>query len=758
MLAITYTFTDCCTGYQFGVYSSDLPIAGPLTVGDVYFIQGTLDVAPFTTYEGCAQVTSDTGGGALPHYNRLFMTYYGVNCDDCKNSHPCVTPTPTNTTTQTPTPTSTPTTTITQTKTPSNTPFRTPTPTKTPTTTKTPTPTVTNTKTPTPTPTQTITNTSTLGLSPTVTPTVTPTPTNTLTPTITTTNYPNDLRYLQPPYLRITGTNECSVITLFPLTVICSSGPKGINKGYISLTINGGTPGYDVEVVPNQGEKDVVYGYTTNSTISFRNLLCGDYTITVTDSYGDFIETIVCSVPCSTPTPTPTQTLTPTPSKTTPTVNYLFTKCSDNGCPSSGGQFQISVSIPSSFLNNFQNGTSVIKFDNTCYYINSNLPTTTLPAVTGITSPQYLKCVDCCLGVPPISPTPTSTPQPTPTPTVGTIPPSPIIISASKTDPTCYEKGKISITSVSNGTSPYEFSINNGVTWSLFQNFINLNSGTYNVIVRDSLGQLSNVVTLTLSPAPTITQYIVDIYDITTTIKSTNISSNPSSLWPRFQQILKTNFNINISPALTVGQSITFDLTVQNVAFIKPFIYEGFNPPGYYRMGDAYTYGLTVQKNGNTLSPQTTNVTTPSIPSFSSLPNSNGPCKDIFSFQPGNGSTVVSFGLNKDYQVYQSSTTVTWNVTMTQSDIISGTFTSEIIESGFGTSTGSQFNWTENGQNPPFPNPCETLKNVETISITNLTSVLPNCSNVQVNYNSQIVNDVFCLRNPTTFPCNNIQP
>jgi hypothetical protein len=24
-----------------------------------------------------------------------------------------------------------------------------------------------------------------------------------------------------------------------------------------------------------------------------------------------------------------------------------------------------------------------------------------------------------------------------------------------------------------------------------------------------------------------------------------------------------------------------------------------------------------------------------------------------------------------------------------------------------------------------------------------------------VNYNSSIVNDVFCLRNPTTYPCNN---
>jgi len=755
MLAITYTFTDCCTGFQFGIFSSDLPSPGPLTIGDVYYVEGTLNVAPFTTYAGCAEVTADTGGGALPHYNNLTLTYFS-DCDLCKADHPCVTPTPTQTPTQTLTPTKTPTQTPTPTKTPTGTPAPprlTPTPTKTPT--QTPTNTATNTPTQTPTP----TNTNTPGLSPSVTPTKTPTPTPTLTPTVTTTSYPSAAKYSQPPYLRLTGTNECSVITLFPLTVTCSSNPAKNGSGAISLTINGGTPGYTVSLVPNQGEKDVKTGSTTNSYFIFKNLLCGDYTITVTDSYGDFTETLICSVPCATPTPTPTPTQTPTPSETAPTLNYIFTRCPINdGCPSSGGQPEIIVSIPSNYLNNFLNGTSVIKFDNTCYYTNSNLRKTTLPAVTGITSPQYSKCSDCCSGALPNSPTPTPTQTPTPTPTVGTVSNNPII-TVSFTQPTCNDLGKIVVNPPTNGTPPFTYSINNGITYQSSPIFLGLNNGTYNVIVKDSLGLLSNVVTVTLLTAPTITQYIVDIYDITTTIKSTNISSNPSPLWPRFQQILKTNFNINITPALTGLQSITFDLTVQNVAFVKPFIYEGFNPPGYYRMGDAYTYGLTVQKNGNTLSPQTTNVTTPSIPPFSSLPNSNGPCKDIFSFQPGNGTTVVSFGLNKDYQVYQSSTTVTWNVTMTQNDTISGTFTSEIIESLTGAGTvGAQFNWTENGQNPPFPNPCETLKNVETISITNLTSVLPSCSNVQVNYNSSIVNDVFCLRNPTTFPCNNIQP
>ena len=102
MLAITYSFIDCCTGYQFGIYDSDLPILGPLTVGDVYYVQGTLKVAPFTNYAGCAQITSDTGGVSLPHYDHLNLTFYGVTCDTptilsgCTDQYnvPSSTPTP----------------------------------------------------------------------------------------------------------------------------------------------------------------------------------------------------------------------------------------------------------------------------------------------------------------------------------------------------------------------------------------------------------------------------------------------------------------------------------------------------------------------------------------------------------------------------------------------------------------------------------------------------------------------------------------
>jgi hypothetical protein len=263
-----------------------------------------------------------------------------------------------------------------------------------------------------------------------------------------------------------------------------------------------------------------------------------------------------------------------------------------------------------------------------------------------------------------------------------------------------------------------------------------------------------------LLPPPSITNYVVDIYDITNTIQSANVSSVPS--YQRWRQIFKTDFNITITPPLQPGQSITFDLTVQNISQIKPYIWSNsvsFND-GDYRMGDADIYGLTVKKNNVTLSPISINPTIPTAPTSANdfqTSATNSVCKDQFDWSNG-GNRILSLGASitpqKDYILYQSSTTSTWSVTITNGDIISGTFTTEIFESVFGASNPGWNLWT-----PPNTyivnnwRQCETLKNISTISVTNLSSVLPSCTNVQVNYNSNIVNDVFCLRNPFAAGC-----
>lgn len=746
MLAITYTFTDCCTGYQFGIYEADLPSSGPLTIGDVYYVQGTLDVAPFTTYAGCAQVTADTGGGALPHYNSLTLTYY-PNCNFCKAEFPCATPTPTPTQTQTPTPTKTPSQTLTPTKTPTRTPLPTRTPTPTQTLTKTPTQTPTNTVTNTPTPSITPTNTNTPGLTPSVTPTKTLTPTPTLTPTVTTTGYPNSPIYLQPPYLRLTGTNECSVITLYPLGVICSSQSKNYNYGTISLFITGGTPGYTIVLVPNQGEKDVVSGSTTNSYASFKNLLCGDYTITVTDKYGDFVKTLICSIPCQSPTPTPTKTPPQTPTQTTSGyVNYLFNRC--RTC--TGGSPTISVSISNNDLSYFQS-VVVISYDGTCYYITPNLPKTSIPATTTFTSGLYSSCESCCSGGVPMSPTPTPTPTPTPLPSGYNGP----TITVSSTVPTCKEGGKIIITQTSNGQSPYVYSINNGLTYQSSPIFQYLSQGTYTVVVKDSLNKLSNKVTVTFIPPVPSTIYTIDIYNTTTIIQSNNVSS--PLVAPRYKQILKNNFSVVITPALQPGESITFDLNLNHIAQIKPYIFDctNFTNNGVYKMGDSSIYGIDVKQNNISLSPTSIITNSGNLPN-TSAPNTNGTCTDNFDIYTL-GTETMSCTFGKDYQTFVSGITETWTISVTNNDIIDGSFTTEILESTFGALYPSWNNYNGGSQTIVLSNwlNCETLRNDQTISITNLEYVLPLCSDVQVNYNIVTTNDVFCLRNPNNNQCAN---
>ena len=81
--------------------------------------------------------------------------------------------------------------------------------------------------------------------------------------------------------------NSCSVITVLPLGLNCSSvnasTPQSTN-GSITLFITGGTPPYNISW--NNGAKG-----------SFlTNLLAGDYTATVVDYYGDFTAKTTCTV------------------------------------------------------------------------------------------------------------------------------------------------------------------------------------------------------------------------------------------------------------------------------------------------------------------------------------------------------------------------------------------------------------------------------------------------------------------------------
>lgn len=289
-----YVFKECCE--PFNLYQFE--VNAILTIGSVYS-------ANTISFTGCATVVSATTSGVS---GGTFIGSYS-DCTEC--GQVCVTPTPT------PTPTNTPTPSVTKTPTPSVTNTRTPTKTPTITPTQTPTNTATNTQTPTNTP----TNTASLTLTPTPTQTsVTPTPTPTLTPTKT--SYPSSAT--TGIFQILTGSNECIVFTVLPMGVSCISTPPSsstANDGTVQIIITGGTAPYDIQwtyqvITPSSltggkiGDPQPIDGNVLIPPPGpiWSGLPNGYYTATVSDFYGDFVESVTCQVIYIEPTPTPTPT------------------------------------------------------------------------------------------------------------------------------------------------------------------------------------------------------------------------------------------------------------------------------------------------------------------------------------------------------------------------------------------------------------------------------------------------------------------
>jgi len=296
-----------CTG-NFNFFLTDLP--GTPSLGYVYYIN-----IP-ETYSGCAQAVAES---SISPSSQIISSSGGDltgegTCVLCLANNPPAPPTPTPTPTVTRTPTPTPSVTRTQTPTP------------TVTRTQTATPSTTRTQTPTQTPTSTTPGvTQTQTTTPSITPTNTQTPSITPTHTPTTTTHPTDYK---PIDVRVTGVNECDVVTVFPLSVSC----EVVDEVSINLIISGGTPPYTILWNNGSNQNPLV------------NVSYGDYTAVVTDyvwpnGISDFTATTTCSIlkpipDCSydpsiteftiTPTPTVTPTMTPTmtmtPSNTPPST------------------------------------------------------------------------------------------------------------------------------------------------------------------------------------------------------------------------------------------------------------------------------------------------------------------------------------------------------------------------------------------------------------------------------------------------------
>ncbi len=91
-----------------------------------------------------------------------------------------------------------------------------------------------------------------------------------------------------------------------------------------------------------------------------------------------------------------------------------------------------------------------------------------------------------------------------------TVNPAVVIDNVATTDPNCgASDGQIVITA-SGGTTPYQYSIDNGVTFQASNTFTGLGAGTYDIVVEDAAGcQATTQVTLNNTAGPTIDNVVV---------------------------------------------------------------------------------------------------------------------------------------------------------------------------------------------------------------------------------------------------------
>ena len=613
-----------CTYYNVIIAQADLDDA----TGNLSFPNNTV----YISYTDCNGVAFDksytiaetylndicVSGSSLPtsfYYkndNQVLGQSSAVNTlTDC-----CPTPTPTETLTPTPTPTltQTPTPTLTSTSTPTltSTPTPTLTQTSTPTLTLTSTPTSTIGLTPTSTPTQTSTPTltltstptSTIGLTPTSTPTQTSTPTLTLTLTPTSTIGVTPTSTPTPsPTTNLTPTpqptqvyefeNNCGIFTLFPLGIQCVtvsnvSSPNSAD-GILSLNITGGTSPYSI--VWGNGQK----------TRTISGIGAGNYEAQVVDFYGDFTASTICSLLAPTPTPTTTSSPTPTPS-TAPTYPNLCLSISS--CPP--------ISPIQFTQSGFANGRPVwTASPNYSIVWNVTLQQWEIQNYTIFGG----RLVSRTTTTPPLSGwfVQGGTSSPTVAMTTGTCPSfAPLNTTIQKTDSDCSNNGSIVI-SACGGQTPYQYSKDGGSTFTTSNIFNNLAPQTYNIIVKDALGNTSTSTTTILGGTTSVTSYTVSVSNYDTTIINAGY--------------VRSQWSVNVVPPLPQGTQISFKLNVNSIQTI--------NGPG-----SGTTSSLTNVYVGGTqipVSTTNTNTTVSTRPSCSPETSTVTNINDVYNVTIGYG-------------------------------------------------------------------------------------------------------------------------
>jgi len=389
---------------------------------------------------------------------------------------------------------------------------------------------------------------------PTPTPTTTQTPTNTLTPTntITPTQTPSVTTTQTPtlsnrPAVRL--SNNCDTFTLFEMGVNCyvvsqPSSPTS-NDGVLSLKITGGTSPYSYYWSNGQRSQTLV------------GVSQGDYVCTVVDYYGDYTATTICSLfaPTAAPTSTPTMTPTVTPSGTCPKLCFLaynsettygLWQFTCNGMYNNRTTWTYNGDI-----NIVWSGTKwtmvyadmVTPFDAEGGGIFSSTDSSKVPLSSWTTLGGTLTYT--------ISVTEGNCPLYIPLQTN-------VTTQNSTCDGNQNCDGNISV-ATKFGVPPYEYSINNGLTWQNSNFFFNLCPNTYTVITRDSVNNTNNnIFTIGYNQNPTTHQISINLLaNLTETVDGNNTTTKT------------TYFTVTSNPPIPIGTTLSFYLNFSSIKTIN---------------------------------------------------------------------------------------------------------------------------------------------------------------------------------------------
>jgi hypothetical protein len=198
--------------------------------------------------------------------------------------------------------------------------------------------------------------------------------------------------------------------------------------------------------------------------------------------------------------------------------------------------------------------------------------------------------------------------------------------------PNCGCDGNIVINSIQlNGTPPYTYSIDNGLTYSNSPFFNNLCTGIYNIIVSDINSVVyGNIVTLN-APVPPTT-YTLSL--------STTVNTTTNTTYTLTKEFTTT---INITPSLPDGVSISFDLTHNNNFKSSP-----------NENTSTLTTNTIITKNSNTINYNNNSITTGTTANFTPS------CQNLLVYQTGLTENWSSITMNNtDTIIINTTTSVT---------------------------------------------------------------------------------------------------